>query len=468
MDSSIILELEEHGLWPHEKSNKDYDFLGDLEKVLNDNNYKSNKPERLLGIDWNSRDRKSIKANYYVGYKWIVEGKSAVHVRPKIENLDLVKLFMHCFTSTDAGLNEAFSKIYHIDFNQQAISVDSSQVILTPMLIVHFLNLTKRIVQKGLKCNYKQIEENLKCKVKGKILFSQHIKRNIVVGRTDRTMCRYQEYSVDCLENRILKKTLLFVQSYLNNHPSLSCISDLKKILSFCLGAMNEVSEFISLRELKHYKVNPLYKEYADALKVAKLILKRFSYDIQTTQKETENKIPPFAINMPILFELYVYSLLKRKYSKEIAYHISTYGNELDFVKYDEQLIIDTKYMTSWEDRVNHKNIRQLSGYARNKAIREKIFRKGDFTEEKKESKILDCLFIYPKIETKGLSHDLMKDIDEKESFQNEQKLEKERKWICDFSGLEKLVSDDYIIPTYIHFYKLPIELPTIESNSQE
>ena len=71
--------------------------------------------------------------------------------------------------------------------------------------------------------------------------------------------------------------------------------------------------------------------------------------------------------------------------------HLLFLAPGVDFVKYDENLIIDTKYSLCWEERVNHDNVRQLSGYARNVSLREKIMKVGN-----DETTILPCLIIYP------------------------------------------------------------------------
>ena len=55
---------------------------------------------------------------------------------------------------------------------------------------------------------------------------------------------------------------------------------------------------------------------------------------------------------MSLLFELYVYGLLKEAYNNNITHQLRTYGNAVDFIKYDEKLIIDTKYIPSWEEKV--------------------------------------------------------------------------------------------------------------------
>lgn len=424
MHSNIKIEICE------QKSSEPFTVDGKERKafidVLNSDDYDPKNPERLLGVDWHDRKQTMIRAKYFIGLKWIKEGESFLYVKPKIKTLDFISMFMHCFDHECRGVSSGLSRIYQIDFNAKPIKIDSAQSILTPMLIVHFLKLTERIVRKGLKLNYIRREENLSSKIKGKILLNQTIKRNYSTGRIDRTVCRYQDYSVDCIENRILKKTLVFISRFINVYPDLSCSVDLKRILTYCLGAMASIDDELPLQLIKQFKINPLYKDYAEALKVAQLILRRFSYDIDQIDQESEKSLPPFWIDMSLLFELYVYSKLKSAYKDQIEYHVSTFGNEIDFVKSNEKAIIDAKYIPLWEDKDHHDNVRQLSGYARNTALRKKITK-----TDHDETTIIDCLIIYP--------HK-----DGVESFPK-----------------DVLIKKEMALGTYLKFHKLSVKLPT-------
>lgn len=424
MCNNVKIEIEEHECL--EVLAIDGDAGKALIEILNSNDYDPNNPEKLLGIDWCDRQQTKVKAKYFIGLKWIQDGETYLYVKPKIENLDFITMFMHCFDNDCKDVSLKLGKIYSIDFNAAPIKINTAQSILTPMLIVHFLKLTERIVRKGLKLNYIQREENLSSKIKGKILLNQTLKRNYSTGRNDRTICRFQDYSIDCIENRILKKTLVFINRFINIYNDISCSADLKRMTIYCLGAMTTIDDDLPLQTIKQFKINPLYKEYAEALKVAQLILKRFSYDIEQIDRESEKSLPPFWIDMSLLFELYVYSKLKSAYKNQIDHHVSTYGNEIDFVKYDEKVIVDTKYIPDWEEKINHDNVRQLSGYARNIMLRKKIL-----GENKDETTIIDCLVIYPS----------------KDGY-------------LQFCFNEKLVSDKTAIGVYIKLHKLPIKLP--------
>ena len=125
-------------------------------------------------------------------------------------------MFMECLNhakiSHEISKNRNGEPIYKIDSDQKAIPLPTSDFEITPLLIIHFIKVLEKIVKRGLKRDYIRIEENLSSKIKGKIMFSQYLKKNVMQGRNDRVYCRYQDYSVDCLENQILKKLLFFVK----------------------------------------------------------------------------------------------------------------------------------------------------------------------------------------------------------------------------------------------------------------
>jgi len=430
MDNNV-LTIKEQEILALDINSKEH---SDLLTLLNRDSYNPSNPNQLLGLDWSNRSQTELQAKYFIGLKWIKEGESAIYVEPKIKDIDFMSMFMHCFNNDCQDIVSKLGKIYSIDFEQKSIKVESECIELTPILIVHFLKLIKSIVQRGLKCNYVNIEENLNSKIKGKILLNQTIKRNYSSGRINQTVCRYQDYSIDCLENRVLKKTLLFVSKFIDINPGISCCQDLKQIANYCLGAVASIGEEIPLQHIKQFKVNPLYKEYAEALTVAKLILRRFSYDIELVKKDVDRALPPFWIDMSLLFELYVYSQLKKVYNHQIHHHLSTYGNEIDFVKYDERLVIDTKYIPQWKNKIHHDNIRQLSGYARNTALRKKIL-----NSDRDETTILDCLIVYP-----GKSGRLQ------------------------FCSNENLINNKTdIVDTYLKVHKLAIKLPVKDDELQ-
>lgn len=364
---------------------------------------------------------------YFIGVDWLKTNECALMVTPKIKHLDCLKMFIDCFNYPEIA--PFLKDIYEIKFKEPSITLETNPFELTPLIVFHFLNTVKSIVKKGLKKDYIRIEDNLNSKIKGKIIFNKSLKINNFKGRLDRNYCNFQEYSVDCIENRFLKKALIFVKSYLQRHYKNEV--NLLNTLNYCISAFSEVTEEVEINKIKSFKINPLFKEYAEGLKLAKMVLQQFSYNISETTALSKTKIPPFYINMPLLFELYTYGKLKKQFGKSILFQVKgKYGN-VDFLDIERKIVIDTKYILLYnEEKYEIDNVRQLSGYARDKGILKKL-------ELNDTGKIVDCLIIYPS--NKGI---------ENEDF--------------DFSksGLEKET-----IKQFEQFYKVGIKLPTKSSS---
>lgn len=88
-------------------------------------------------------------------------------------------------------------------------------------MLLHYLSLLTQLMKGGLRKGYVIREENLQSKVRGRILFQNHLKQNVFNKREDRVFCRYQEYTTDIPENRLLKKALELAKSSLLDIPSL-------------------------------------------------------------------------------------------------------------------------------------------------------------------------------------------------------------------------------------------------------
>ena len=342
----------------------------------------------------------SVETSYYIGVDWLEENHLAIMVEPKLNvtnttqkeivEVDYLKMLLDALKNkvSDKEINDLFI----IDWRTSPISIPQKQDFLTPLLIIEFLSILKAIVRKGLKRSYYKVEYNLKNKVKGKMLVAQNIKKNLPKNKSLYNYCSYEELGLNNTENRLLKRTLKFVKKYLSTEVNAHHLVELYDTLNYITPAFTTVSDEIELNEIKHNKVNAFYQEYNEALKLAKIILKRFGYNITNIMATNNIQTPPFWIDMSKLFELYVLSKLRASFGNDIEYHFSTHGNELDYLLNSKstKMIIDAKYIPRWKDHSNHKNVRQLSGYGRLKTVYNKL--------NMPYSKIIDCLIIYPDI----------------------------------------------------------------------
>lgn len=350
-----------------------------------------------------------LQAGYYIGALWLVKNHKFVYIEPKMNKkqiaegspiqeeewaeIDYLKMLLS-ITVLDPKDTQDLIKIY---WDEPQITIEQQKDTLTPFLMVQFLLLLKRIVRKGLKKSYYTVEENLNSRIKGKIQLGKHLKQNVFKNKLTAHVCRYQEFGMDSLENRFLKKVLQFVISFKNTHPNYFAGNDksICELITYCSPHFELISEEINIENLKKLTTNTFFKEYEEAIRIGKHILKRFSYNItETTQQKVT--IPPFWIDMPKLFELYVYKKLQEQFRgrEEVLYHFIADYTELDFLLNtpEYKMVVDAKYKPIYEDSRVIDDIRQVSGYARLTKVYEKLGLKDS-------NELIDCLIIYPSLE---------------------------------------------------------------------
>ena len=168
----------------------------------------------------------------------------------------------------------------------------------------------------SLKKGYVHYSGNLK-KVKGRINVIRNERTNMAIKRFDRVFCEYDEYTVDIPENKLIKKALLFckqiLRTVIEHHKDGSKV---KQMLSKSLLMFERVSEDVQVREVTQIKAHKLFNEYSEAVRLAKLILRRYDFSISKTSTEDDN-ILPFTLDMSLLYEHYVYGLLHSKQYRE-------------------------------------------------------------------------------------------------------------------------------------------------------
>lgn len=372
----------------------------------------------------------NLVASYFIGVDWVIENHTAISVFPKIDSrineviesadnelyisksdnkelldidlisVDYFKMLQHCFE--DYEVSNETGDLFNINWHAPEITIERDEDFLTPLLVVKFLNILKKIVQKGLRKSYYKIDENLTSRIKGKILVSNNIKQNLVKNKLTKTVCRFDEFGINSFENRLLKKALLFCRSYIDHHKNLfQGNSSYLQLINYCSAAFELVSDDVSVNEIRNSRFNPFFKEYQSGLEIAKILLKKFSYSISKTSTK-EITTPPYWIDMSKLFELYAFCFLKKIFKKpgELIYHYSTYGNELDFLinSVDTKMVVDAKYKPLYSIGQVHQDMRQVAGYAR----LNKVYDKLGVTEEK----VIDCLIVYPDMQNGNTIND--------------------------------------------------------------
>jgi 5-methylcytosine-specific restriction enzyme subunit McrC len=416
-----VFEIQEHSSFKEEH----IDYIRSLNLKLKNTDYEGT--PQYLGIT------PDLKASYYIGADWLNDTKAVV-VTPKMPNIDFIEMYLCALRFAPSA--EYFSKFYCIDFEKPAIKTHALNSPLTPLLILHFLSVLQRLIKIGLKKGYVYKEENLKSKIRGKILITQNIRKNIIIKREERLYCKFQEYTVDIPENRLLKKALIFANRAICSFDSFqhhTKLSDIKRQMNNLLLTFENVSEDIEVNQVKKIATNKLYKDYSEATRLAQMILRKFDYSIKNIT-EVQESTPPFWIDMSRLYEVYVYSLLEATYPGQVIFQENGhYCTAVDFLKPDEKLIMDTKYKPDYSTSNAYiiNDIREISGYARDEKILKTLgITNNEFTPP--------CLIIYPdNINNSSTS------LNNKNFVQN-----------------QTLISQSHSIKTFRKFYKIGISLP--------
>lgn len=317
----------------------------------------------------------NIKSSYYIGLDRFPKLGLDVYISPKIntinQRLDYIKILLEALSEPENF--EHLKGLMQAKFDNNWIWINREEVpILTPFLLAQFLTVVKSLVKKGLKKSYYTRTDNLRNRIKGKLLVGPQIKNNVLKNRLLDNFCQFQEFGVDSEVNQFLKFVLSKVAHYMDLYGHNTDIyKNLKSHLDYCEGGFHHISD-TQFRQFKYKEVNAFYKHYNIAIQLGNQILRLEDYNIaREANISHEVPHPPFWIDMSKLFELYVFKLLKEKYpgENELRYHETFNRQEPDFIlntRSGVQAIVDCKYKPRYATgNPNIEDARQLSGYTR-------------------------------------------------------------------------------------------------------
>ena len=342
---------------------------------------------------------------YFIGLDWLIPGKLAVHVEPKMN--DANRLIEVDYLSM---LNEALKDHENLQFltdlqfcRTQAPRIptkkENSGLLL--FLLIQFLTLITRIRQRGLKRNFHCEEQAFVYGKKGRILLSQSLKAARTASLTDRLHCSVQQFDVDTPANQYLKcalrTTLLLLQT-----PAFKQERHLTELARLSLRAFEAVSDVTHPAPIKIRKVNPVFRVYTEALRLAELILSSATLGHLATSGRSS--VPPYWIDMARLFELFIYKKLRQAITPNgaVQYQFAAHYQYLDYLCKAPGtplpfFIADAKYKPRYSSQpIDKDDLRQLAGYARLTKVEQQL-RRCDWGCES-ASRLIPCVIIYPSL----------------------------------------------------------------------
>jgi len=237
---------------------------------------------------------KRIKFNNYVG---VIQVKNlTIEVLPKADN-----------NTDDANAKEqwhdALIAMLHecklIKLN--AISTAKLKLRSASILDLYydlFLTEVETIFRHGLRKDYRAVKENMN-KVKGKILFTDHIKKNAF--HQERFFVEHKIFDSNNRLNQILLKGLVILKNIAHNPNHNIRIN--KLLLNF--ESISEVKVSSNWFETIRYDRNT--ERYRQAINLAKMIILRYNPDL----KGGNENVFAILFDMNLLYENYIYRKLK-------------------------------------------------------------------------------------------------------------------------------------------------------------
>lgn len=218
---------------------------------------------------------------------------------------------------------------------------------LMEVFIQQFLQTATTLVRRGFRSDYIPREDNL-FSLRGKLLVAQHLLQNTI--RRDRFFCRFDEFSHDRAENRLIHSALKQVLSVCRFQENQRIARELSFIFSEVPTSTNIESDLGKIR------LDRGMSYYKPALDWATLILR----SLNPVGERGKSHAPSLLFPMETLFEAYVAKHLRTQIgternlkTQEKSQHLVSHNNQNWFnlkpdlmVESDgkNHLVLDTKW----------------------------------------------------------------------------------------------------------------------------
>lgn len=300
-----------------------------------------------------------IKFNNYVGV--IQVDNITIEVLPKADNEEIGQ-------SSKSKWHDALIDMLHECKLIKLNSITNAHLKIKSASILDlffdlFLTETELIYKQGLRKQYRKVEENIHS-LKGKILFTNHIKRNAF--HKERFYVSHELFDPNNKLNQILYKAIVILRN-ISNNPNFTT-----RINHLLLNFENIEEKNISASWFDNIRFDRNTERYRQAITLAKLIILRYSPDLRGGKEN----ILAIMFDMNMLYENYIYRKLQ-KFKNENTTPITRIKeqNSLPFwesnqVKADivieagnKSIVIDTKWKVMNEVSPSAADLKQMFVY---------------------------------------------------------------------------------------------------------
>lgn len=298
-------------------------------------------------------ERRKIKFKHYVGVLQV--GGLTIEVLPKVdkdqEDTDkwhdaLVKMLKYTqkvrsYSTTDSSLSYSKQSLLDLYFEQ-------------------FLHEVEVLFKEGLRKKYRHKEGNLN-KLKGRIVFNEHVKRNSV--HKNKLFCSYQTYDFDHDIHSALKMALLITKDVVRN----SGLNAKAKRLELLLP--EEIKSNISIKKLSRIHLDRTTKRYEKSLQLAELIIRSYC----PTFTAGRMSVLAFMFDMNHLYEEFIYTMFCKISTSHIDMMVQRRKNKFwnnKEIKPDiliklktQSIVVDTKWKVPKNANPGDDDLKQIFVY---------------------------------------------------------------------------------------------------------
>jgi len=280
----------------------------------------SDEAKKVLTYDGNT-----LRAKNYVG---VIQTESlSIEILPKIYNNEKEDETRNIFIE----MLKPLLNINEIQIDKADLSTTKNRNIYE-LFITMFVNSVKKLIDKGIKSQYLEKEENQNF-LKGKIQFNQHIKENYI--HKERFYVQFDEYMPNRVENRLIKSTIALLLKKTRDYEN-------KKKLREQLFIFDEVDfSFNYITDIKKVNLHRGMEYYDMPIKFAKLFLTHQSF---TSLRGKENI---FALLFPMqtLFEKYMEFVLENSKEKLGIKEVLVNGGKNEYLLENERARLEPDYL---------------------------------------------------------------------------------------------------------------------------
>ena len=319
-----------------------YDFFKEYYK-----DKEENPPEVIKWVN-----DKTLQIQNYVGMVKLPSGKT-LEILPKVqivpdgqdERMKLIDMIVN-------SINPKISK---------PMDANNEKKTLMDYIIWWFLHHMDSLLKYGVKQDYVLVEEN-SAYVKGKILFSQNIRHNSALQH--RTYIEYEDFTPNCIENRLLHSALLACVKHAQN-PDIK-----QKAVRYC-HFFDGIGEMTSLNDFDKWTDNRFYKHYNTIKPLTEIILT----GVQPFMTQGKKSIPAILFPMEMVFEKYIaqclennadkYTIKTQSTEKKLTTNAFTLKPDIVLSKDGERpRVLDTKWKRLSDGKVSSSDAYQMFAYS--------------------------------------------------------------------------------------------------------